>query len=315
MGLARLAIWTAIALVVAAPGALAETVYDCSGIGVITDANGNAVVNDRGQVGCIYTTYDATVRLTGQSEASTTIGRPTTTQYDYDGNVRRVETIDEPAGRTVQTQYDADGQMVRTTTQTDPQHSYVTQYRYDDGDRVTSTVDAAGQDYPAGRTVQYQYDPNPGTDRTTTVYDGVGRTLTYTYDPGTHLLDEVQDSLGTRTMYDYTGGRLTEADTMPTGGGPITRTFYDYDGGRLSDIRDAAGTTRFAYDDGMLLSVTDPSGNVTKFVYDAVGRVKSDSDPAGDVNLIYSNAAPEPGSLLLLATSLGLLAARRRRRA
>ncbi len=126
---------------------------------------------------------------------------------------------------------------------------------------------------------------------TNLVYDTRGRVQAAT-DPGQHLtaFARFDGPLGNRNMDSLPGGR-TRAYVYD-GIGRAVRVAYatgrsdsiEYDAvGRVQRRFDGVNPlpTIYAWDDGLLTSVTDPQGQVYHFTYDALGRLTSRTDPAG----------------------------------
>ncbi|MFO0929428.1 MAG: tandem-95 repeat protein [Gemmataceae bacterium] len=114
---------------------------------------------------------------------------------------------------------------------------------------------------------------------THTRYDAAGRpVLAETYQDGTLAQTEVYS-------YDPAEGFLTARLTTDVLGRQ-TQTTFDADGRTLSETlaygTAQPSTTSYVYDTaGNLLSLTDPSDNITTWTYDTLGRETSMTDPLG----------------------------------
>ncbi len=282
-------------------------------------------------------TYDSHGQRTSMTDAL-----DNTWTYSYDALGRLVDTTD-PLGHVTHNTYDAAGRLISVTQNYDPAktqnednqwnivttYAYdvrgnqisitdtlgrVTQYEYDDADRLTKTIDPAGNEttstYNAAgqliavtealnRTTQYAYDDagrlvsttdalggvsstayNPdGTVASTT--DALGRVASYTYDSLKRVITVTQPNGGqTQNTYDENGNLATTTDAS----GNVTT--YDYDAlNRLIKTTDALGkeTENFYDDAGRLLQTVDARGSATTYAYDAAGRQTSMTDALGNV--------------------------------
>jgi len=218
--------------------------------------------------------------------------------------------------------------------------SYVTFSAYDSQGNVTSVTD------PHGAVMRYQYDPvgrvatiTDTTGTTTESYDSAGRLITSTegsnvtkytyYDPAGNAVRTITDPAGNVTTYTYYDAGHTVIMTIEEDDSshhPIVKyqydptgrlvsstdssgmTSYTYSMGQLTDAIDpSSNDTKFAYDAvGNLLSITDASGNVTRFAYDFADRIVKVTDPDGTTTTI--TYAPEPSSLMMIASGLAALA-------
>jgi len=174
-----------------------------------------------------------------------------------DGAVTRYEVT---ASGLVQRVTDADGRMAVANT-------------YDAGGRVIQ------QEFPGGGNASFAYHDDQG--RTTTITSLPGDTrVTFQHDAAGRLV-QATDPLGNATTSTFDDdGRLVEAITR---GGSRTRLLYDAHDNVLSETT-AGATTNYGYDDqDRLISVTDPTGGVTRYEYTADGRTPSQvTDPTGN---------------------------------
>ncbi len=99
-----------------------------------------------------------------------------------------------------------------------------------------------------GNALSYSYDSNGAL---TAISDTQGRSVTYTHN-ATFFLTKITDSASRTYQYGYDGNNHLTSYTDPAG----KITYYAYTGNVLNQI-------------------TDPVGNLTKFTYDTVGRVKT----------------------------------------
>jgi len=245
-------------------------------------------------------TYNAQHQLTNLKDAKcSAAGCPGTTN-SYVGN--QVTSQSDPLGRVTGFSYVSDG-ISSTTTITDPR-GFKTQEEYLNGLLVSRTR-ALGTSLQA--TWTYQYDP--ATLAQTAVIDPFGRVATMAYDSQANLLtgadplgrtttytnynafnepQQVTDSLGVTTTYIYdSSGHLLSSSTPITGGGTATSS-YGYDSTHLGDLLTTIDpenrVSHYTYDtNGYRTSATDPAGDKTTYVHDAIGRLSSQVAPLGNV--------------------------------
>jgi YD repeat-containing protein len=135
---------------------------------------------------------------------------------------------------------------------------------YDASGNLTSVTDTVG------RVFAFTYD---GSGHLVSITDPLSRTVRYSYD-GSGNLVSFYDALGGTTQYTYeANSRLTSA-TDPRGVVYLQNTFDSQ--GRVSIQKNGKGfATTFAYNNPSVntTSVTDPQGNVTRYIYDSSLRI------------------------------------------
>ncbi|BBJ24476.1 RHS repeat-associated core domain-containing protein [Candidatus Nitrotoga sp. AM1P] len=234
------------------------------------DGQGNRVeVIDRNDNSTIYQ-YDLRQRFVKTTDALKTVNAPLgqTMKYTYDGNDNRLSATDK--------------------------NNHTTTFEYDVQNRLVKTIDAIG-------------------NMTTMTYDGVGNRLTetdanghttsYQYDALNRMVKKTDAEMNiTQMFYDMVGGCL--GCSGPTRGSSlITKqidaegkvTYFKYDGldrliiqnRKQTDVADAIDSddavTRYSYDaQSNQLTMTEPNGNVTSYVYDALNRPVKLVNAAGD---------------------------------
>ncbi len=292
------------------------------------DASGNVsdMTNALGQV-TQYPSYDASGRVLQMIDAN---GVVTDYAYTVRGWLESI-TVRAPIGNssgdaiTVFT-YDAVGQVTRVDLPGTP--SFAINYEYDgarrltsiytdDGDRITYTLDAAGnrlsETITDSNAITYktltraydelsrvmqitgadnqvtdlQYDVN---NNLTTTINGRQFPTTQSHDPLNRVQDVEDAKQGTIT-YTYDGQDNLRTVTDQRG----NTTTYDYDGfGNLLQIASPdTGITTFTYDEANnLTSQTDARGIVTDYSYDALNRLTQityPADPAQNISYIYDD--------------------------
>ena len=222
-------------------------------------------------------TYDANGNKTSTTLYRTDAAVPTplTTQYAYDA-ANRLIAVTDPLGGISRTEYDANGKV---TANTDPLGRRTTfgydilgrfsRTTYPDGTFETSSYDAEGNVVAmtdrAGRTIAYIYDELKRPVKTTLPDGSFTQTI---YTPGGRTTATI-DARGNRTDYAYdTAGRRTSI-TLPAVAnglsGPLVRP-------QVATALNPSGTP---------VSVTDPNGRATTFLYDANGRLTRTTFPDG----------------------------------
>ncbi len=274
-------------------GGETETQYDYDGnVTATVDANGHQTTYE-------YDEFDRLIRTIDP------LGRITHNFYDSAGNLVRVR---DPAGNESYYEYDEWGRRISSN-----ENGQMTTYTYDALDRViqttgpngteTITYDALGN-VKERRDVHWRYayytydvlgrlletrDFDGGT--TTNEYDVVGNlksttnpmyeTTTYTYDPLNRLI-ATTDPLGhqTQQVYDIQGNIIETIDANEV----VTHTEYDELNRPKAIIENyqpyARNTvytnvrTEYVYNEvGNRITVIDPRGHATQFVYDEMNRV------------------------------------------
>ena len=218
-----------------------------------------------------------------------------TIRYTYDPN-GNCTSMENATGEKLTATYDA---LNRRTTVTNPDGGTL-RYEYDPLGNLTAMTD------PNGRRTDYTYTPN---GNLAAVTDALGNQTRYTYDPMGRLtkverIGEVQETAETQTQtttYQRNTQGLVTAITDPLG---ATETFsydkngrltdkYDKDGfhtaythdsrGLLTNILYADGNdVAYTYDPLRRLKETRENNNITHILTDALGRVTSVTDPAGN---------------------------------
>jgi len=244
-------------------GATTSYTYDIVG-------NQIATIDRRGQRWS--TGYDAIGRVT-----STTDPTGATSRVAYDSAAREVRETD-PLGNMTVTSLDALG---RAASVTDPLGA-VTAAVYDAAGRLTATTDANG----AVSTAAYD-----SVGRITALTDALGDVSRFSYDRAGRVVSTA-DSLGIVTAYSYDPlGRLTQVTdgfhpvpTTATGTDVNVTTRYAFTAtGLLESITDANGAvTKFDHDSrGLTTAETNPLGIVVRTTYDVLGRPVSSTDGSG----------------------------------
>lgn len=206
------------------------------------------------------------------------------TAYTYDGAGNELQASNALAA-VAKVTYNPDG---TPATSTDPANgTNATTYTYNSAHQLTKITP------PTGNSLQPETITYDGFGRVATVTNGDGDTVTYTYDLADRVLEAAYtgpsapvtvtysydgagnlktqtDPSGT-TSYTYDGRNMVLAKTATSGGGTLS---YDYDAdGNMTLAKDAGGTTTYTYDDRNLLSsLTDPTGKLWEFAYNADGQ-------------------------------------------
>ena len=235
----------------------ASTTYDAEGlpIAVTSNSSGTSEV----EMPATYQ-YDAAGRLTYRDQGE----GPRVLLYDAAGNARRTVSA---RGDTVVQLFDALNRLVRRTT---PSRNYAQQ-------RCFPLPDGPITGPGSGCFVVWPYFPNVGD----TAYTVSGDTATFSYDVLGNVTQADNRYARIRRGY-YANGQL-QRDTSRLGYYSSPRLDdvargqqYTYDlAGRLFTMQWGPGTTSYGYadtDQGQLNRVTEPSGTVFRWEYDALGR-------------------------------------------
>ncbi|OGP46558.1 MAG: hypothetical protein A2022_06910 [Deltaproteobacteria bacterium GWF2_42_12] len=183
-----------------------------------------------------------------------------TTTLTYTGN--DLTSITDPSGRIIQITTSG-GKIISIT---DPANRVYT-FTYE-GDLLTSITD------PGANTWQYTYDANGGM---LTKADPNGNITTYSYDANGRFLSSQDPETRSKTIaYDQTNhlAAVTEKD------GSIWTYKYDSSLNVPIEVTDPQGNiTRYVYDyNKNLLSKTEPDASTTKYTYDTKGNILTQTD-------------------------------------
>jgi RHS repeat-associated protein len=230
--------------------------------------------------------------------ATDSLGR--ITRYAYDQANRLVRVIN-PDGTGTQTSYDADNQVTATTDAAgnatryiydgngnlvqaiDPKNN-VTKYGHNDADQLKSVTDPLGNSdsstyFSSGQLKSYTDRNGKETDY---LYDPLGRltftgynknssggyesSLTYSYDPSTGNLDSIADTAA--------------------GAGTITYKYDSFD--HVKSETGPGGTINYAYNPaGQLQSMTPPGQAAINYIYDADGRLHTETQGSLSASYTY----------------------------
>jgi RHS repeat-associated protein len=259
--------------------------YDASGrLATVTDLNGGVTsytydtahrmltLTDARGIRFLANEYDAGGRVKKQTQAD-----QTTYQFAYTldggGKVTQADVTD-PRGAVRRASFSAAGYVLTDTRALgQPAEQRRTYQRQAGTNLVLSTTDALG------RQTSFAYDTlgnitsitrlagTTAANATSLTYEPTFSQATSLTDPLGHTTTFGRDSLGSVTSVTNAMGERTML-TVNAAGQPLT-------------VADAAGTTRFGYDQGNLVGVTDPLGQTTTRGIDAAGRVVSVTNPLG----------------------------------
>jgi len=214
------------------------------------------------------------------------------TAYEYDVRQRLVKTTDS-LGQATTESYDGDNDRISATDK----NGHTTTFAYDVQKRLQRITDALNNQ------ILYIYD---SFGNLLTETDANNHTTSYEYD-ALNRRTKVTDAAGevTRSEYDLVGLPGCPECTGPTLGSTVIakRTdgngkviYFKYDGldreirtirkeGDVADLIDSSdAVTRYSYDaNGNRLTLTEPNTNVTSYVYDALNRLVSQTNAAGDL--------------------------------
>lgn len=207
---------------------------------------------------------------------------------NYDPVLNLPKTVTDANGNTATLAYDSKGNLLRIT---DPL-GHITAFSYDDQGRPLTITD------PSGRVTTLRYD---GADLSS-VTDPRGRQAKAFTDAVGRVIASV-DPLGNRTVYDWDAlGRLVST-TDPLGG----VTSFTYDGnGNLLDARDAKGNTiHYAYNAiNQISSTQDALGKGTTRFYEPGGLFSTSVDRMGQLSSVTYDALGRPKTMSFGATEL-----------
>jgi RHS repeat-associated protein len=169
-------------------------------------------------------------------------------------------------------------------------------------DQITRVTD------PVGRSLTLQYDSS---DRVTSITDPIGRTVSYVYNAqGT--LAMVTDPAGGTTIYTYDSqNRLTQVQDAR--GVVVAQNTYDANSRVIQQVQADGGVIKFAYtllnptvptSPVLRTDVTDPLGNTTSYRFDPNGLLLNVTDPSGQMRNFIRD--PQHFNLVSAVTGTGI---------
>jgi RHS repeat-associated protein len=221
--------------------------------------------------------FNADGQLTSVTDQS---GNLTNYTYDPHGNLSSVRDAD---GVVYTYGYDDRNRLVSAG---DPSHS--TTYTYDDQGRVQQRTDRNGQvtTYAYDSHGQVTRETRPGNDVTQFSYDPLERLVeaenassevTFAYDNASRVSEQV-------TCAPQPNGAPCQSSS-PSSAMPTVTVDYTWDkDGHQTSVTDPAGKTIYGFNgNGLLGTITDPSGGAFALSYDADSRPSTMSMPNGIV--------------------------------
>jgi YD repeat-containing protein len=183
------------------------------------------------------------------------------------------EVLDAPAqatltdGRELTTAYTLD--LLGRGLETDTPDGGRQEWLRDEHGQVVLAID------PLGYATLYFYAYGPGRGDLVRQVAADGGVTDYAYDPVFHELTATADPMGR-----------------------LTRYFYNDTGDQVLQIDPLGLTTVSVWQDGLLLSQTDPRGKTTYYQYDAARRLAAETDAAAATTQYAYDAAGNPASTL-----------------
>ena len=223
--------------------------YDAGGrLKQVTDALGNITKYGYDELGDKSTQTDA-------------LGHVTAWGYDELG---RATSHTLPDNRYETMAYDVVG---RLTNKTDYAGG-ASAFNYDTSDRVTT------ERYPDGTVIGTTYTLSGQVATRTQTQNGVAQTIKYSYDARDRLTDILEPD-SAKLHYDYDAAGQKTGITLTTPDGQSQAVGYTYDdNGNLKVVTVNGKTFTYTYDAAnRKIERDDPNGIVTKYAYDANGRL------------------------------------------
>lgn len=268
--------WTHSYNIVLTPSATSAFIKWGDGHGESFALSGTKYMPQPGVFSTLVKNADATFTLTAKNQ----------TKYAF-SVAGKLTTIQDKNGNTILLIYDGSGNLIRVTDTV----GRALNLSYDTTNRITQIIDSSS------RSVSFQYDTNnnliqatdPAGGITTFTYDSNHRVISITLPNSQVLLQNTYD--GTGRVISQTGGRgfsATLAYGAPNPGDTTitdargNHTMHSYDSSlRIVKITDATGgMTSFTYDaNNDRTSVTNQNGKITNLFYDSTGNVTGISDP------------------------------------
>jgi RHS repeat-associated protein len=272
-------------------GGVTEYTYDTS--------HRMLTIKDARNIVYLTNTYDANGRVTTQTQADST-----TWEFDYtvngNGKVTQADVTD-PRGHVNRSTFNTDGYQLIFVEALGLSEERTTTYTRDaTSNRIASITD------PLNRRTDYSYDGNGNVTLITRLAgtaDAVTRTFTYSSsydqletmtDPLSHTTEMTYDSFGRLATVTNPLGHET-VFTHSAAGQPLTITnalgetvTLTYDRGDLVSLTSHAGQSLVRYFDaaGRLIQATDPSGNRTRYEYNAMSQIIKVIGPLGGETIL-----------------------------
>ncbi|WP_240620220.1 DNRLRE domain-containing protein [Peribacillus acanthi] len=268
----------------AAGGIYLDLVKNIDGTYTITGNDGTKTnFNSNGKISSIVDTndntstyvYDTSGKLTKVRDAS---GRETTVNYGTNGYV---SSVTDPAGRVTSYAYDASSNLTKVT---DPEGKLTT-FTYDADHNITGITDARN----IKTTIDYDTSDRISTISRPITIDGVQQTSTsvYAYDT-TNLVTSVTDGEGRRVDYTYNAnGNVVQVTENPLDAANKAISSYTYDNNNnLTEVKDAntnkangTATWVYTYDkNGNVTSVKTPENQTASYTYDSQNNLVKEQD-------------------------------------
>ena len=208
---------------------------------------------------------DATLKTNADATNTVTYNK-SGTEYNFDDDGDKLNTVKDKNGRTITINYGANF-------------------------HPSTVVDSEG------RTTTFTYESGSWSPRISQITDSTGRSVSYTYWPNSGPLKTFTDGAGKTTSYGYNSDGSLTSVTDPNGN--ITQIGYDTSY-RVTSIKRvtnnttmAGDTTTFTYNSGNTV-VTDPNGHTTTYAFDSTGRTTGVTDGLGHQHSQSWNADNQP---------------------
>jgi len=210
------------------------------------------------------------------------------TTYGYDGQGNLLSTT-YPGGKTISHTYDPDGNALSTMDR----GGNTTEYAYNPLDQATKITHPDNatvlMDFDAGglrgitdeRVNMTSFEWNAAGKRTK-ITDALGNVTKLGYDANGNQI-RMTDAEGRTTLYEYDALNRRIRTIFPDGTFTEVTYYGDGEDRKMSETDQAGKVTRFGYDAaGRLAKVTDALGGETTYEYDEVSNRISQTDPNGN---------------------------------